>query len=370
MSKPRPHVLSMVLAGLLACAARGAGDETGVGPRIHSPEPEASLGRLFQGETATHTFRVENTGDADLEIIHLRPNCGCAIARIFTAEPRVEVPIDPRRLVGEKPLVVLAPGASADILVEYDATGQPPRPLRKHVLVQSNDTRQPGFRLTFDVDIQEAVVVEPRPLRFDDVTVGFPATREVMVRPARGIELALTGVDNTDELVAAQVEAIEGEDGRAWKVTVTLTDQLPLGDFSRTLAIRVDHPRLDPLKLPIFARVVGVVRFDTRNPFNSEVLNFGAVAGGRSHTRAIDIVNHDPAVPYRVTAVEVEGEHAQGIIARPHEVEAGRHYRVFVIVPEDFRKPFFKGTVRIRAEHPTLAEKAIPFSGMLGKAGR
>jgi hypothetical protein len=71
-----------VLCVALALAAQGArpavaqetaGEPPVAAPRISVPQKEVDLGELIKGDIAEAQFRLENTGDAVLEIIRVKP---------------------------------------------------------------------------------------------------------------------------------------------------------------------------------------------------------------------------------------------------------------------------------------------------------
>ncbi len=340
-----------------------------LGPRIFCAQPVGDYGEALQGVILTHTYVLENRGDADLHIIHLQPKCGCTITHIYQGNPRVEVQIDKRALIGSKPLVVLKPGETCDLDVELDGTLMAPKPLTKPVYVLSNDPTQKKFELLVKADIKEAVFVEPNPLQFGEVVCGTQKTLRATVRLAEGVMLDLLRANATPPL-SATFARVEQEDAAAppcWTVDVTLTAPEKTGILSLPLHLETDHKKLVRIHLRAIATVRTTVSFACDDPGKMERVNFGRLPRERPGpvTRAIEIVNGDPAVPYRVTAVEVESTYKSSFATEIVEVEAGIRYRVLVRAAETLSARFFNGSVIIRADHPTLPEKKIPLVGQV-----
>ncbi len=357
-------LLLATLLGPWAASAGAPADET-IGPRIHVAEPAHDFGNVMQGELRDHTFRIENAGDQDLDIDYLRPNCGCAVARMMYGDPPAEVQIPKNFLIGSRPLVRLKPNEHVDVEVRYDSSGQPPRTLRKHIEVLSSDPLAPRLRLELIAHVQLSVTIEPRQLAFDFVPRGVGATRESIVRVSPGIDMTLTGVENENEVFGAELEKIEDENGAAWRVKVSVAKDAPAGNHSTTLLIRTDHERLDPLKLTVAANVSSPVRFETKNPFNSQLVDFKRLVAGHAHTRQIVVTNTDPSVPYRITAVEVDSLVKPFIATAVETVEEGVSYKINVTVSDQMNARFFKGTIRVLADHPDEPAKEIPFAGSI-----
>jgi hypothetical protein len=115
--------LLLLWVGARPCPAAG-----GLGkPAIKLPNPEWSFGTVKEGDKFTHTFPVENAGDARLEIKRVRGSCKC-----FT---KVAVDVEE-----------LAPGERATITVDTDTSGRRGK-LKKYIYIESNDPANPRARI-------------------------------------------------------------------------------------------------------------------------------------------------------------------------------------------------------------------------------
>jgi hypothetical protein len=256
-----------------------------------------------------------------------------------------------------------------DVHIRYDSTGQPPRTLHKHVEIQSNDPNNPRLQLELIAHVQLAVTIEPKPLVLAHVARGVGGTAAAVIRPAPGLVMKLTGVDNQDAVFTAALEENEDENGgRWWRVVVSVAKDAPFGSHSTTLAIRCDHARLDPLKLPVSATVASAVRFDTQNPFNAQILNFKRVKAGQPHTRQIDVTNTDPSVPYRITSIDVLGADPRFVSTAVETIEEGVRYTIKVTLSADLDARAIKGTLRVHSDHQDASQTDVVFSAAFIKA--
>ena len=79
------------------------------------------------------------------------------------------------------------------------------------------------------------------------------------------------------------------------------------------------------------------------------------------------IVTQAPAVPYRLQAVDLLASQKDFFATEMRTVEEGVSYEVDVTVDGALGAPFFRGSVVLRAEHPDLPSKMIPFHGWVQK---
>jgi hypothetical protein len=93
-------------------------------PRLDMPSASHDFGQIYDAWDVTHTFAVQNTGDADLLISNLATSCGCTTAYLSSN--------------------VIPPGQRADLTVTFDANFHPTNgPVSRLVWFATNDPTQP-----------------------------------------------------------------------------------------------------------------------------------------------------------------------------------------------------------------------------------
>ncbi len=95
-------------------------------PQIHLPETEVHLGDAVQGDTASGHFIIENHGTSPLEILDIKPSCGCTVAEL------------------EKPTI--QPGEKISVKVDVDTEGKS-GPFRKVITIKSDSPKRKEIKL-------------------------------------------------------------------------------------------------------------------------------------------------------------------------------------------------------------------------------
>ena len=130
-------VLALVPTGLAAQAAP-------TGPVASPLEPVKDVGAVQQGRNITHRFQIRNDGDAPLELIQVKPSCGCTV-----------VEFDARIAAGET-------GVIKAVLDTSKFSG----PIAKSISVYTNDGENPRIVLVLKADIRTHLEATPTYARF------------------------------------------------------------------------------------------------------------------------------------------------------------------------------------------------------------
>ena len=96
-------------------------------PKLAIASLEHSFGQVKPGTPLTYTFKVENKGDANLEIANVSPSCGCTTSNFDK---------------------VVAPGKSGGITLAVEKTENYKGEVTKTATVTTNDPDHPSFTLT------------------------------------------------------------------------------------------------------------------------------------------------------------------------------------------------------------------------------
>lgn len=108
------------------------------GPKIKFDVTSFDCGIVIEGKTEklNAVFKVTNTGDATLNLINVRPGCGCTIVKYDS---------------------VVAPGKSVNIESQVNIQGYRPGPIAKYVTVTSNAVNEGTVRLEIKAVIKALV---------------------------------------------------------------------------------------------------------------------------------------------------------------------------------------------------------------------
>jgi hypothetical protein len=97
------------------------------GPKLVIAAPEHSFGNIKPGTPLTHTFKIRNDGQADLEIKSVKPGCGCTATNFDK---------------------VVSPGKEGGITLKIEDTAGYKGEVEKTADVTTNDPERRTFKLT------------------------------------------------------------------------------------------------------------------------------------------------------------------------------------------------------------------------------
>lgn len=332
-------------------------------PKISTPTAEIDMGVLLEGQEREQLVRVENAGDAPLDIMRVHTSCGCAIAKIKDGQTGDEIVIDRLKPLGIDPLIVLAPGERMDVIVTYRSLGQPHRRITKYLDVFSNDPASEKIRIPIHAEVKKAYTLTPPTLQLGLVRLGGSVSGRVTLTPEPGVPIQVVGIRPTPGL-ETELSVIENEGAEPTYVAdVTVNANEKIGPVSLTLGLITNHNEFLAIRVPVFAEVLPVVGLDTRNPFNSKLVDFGMVERGTAHTKTIEITNEDPSVPFKITEVTLDSAQKSELTTRVETLEEGVHYLVHVSTKPDMKSRMFKGSVVVHADHPRQPTSSVFFSG-------
>jgi len=141
-------------------------------------------------------------------------------------------------------------GRSVSLTIRPNA---PIGPFTEPVVVDTTSTKSPRVtvRVTGIVDGDLAAV--PRELRFGAVTRGDSTSREVIVRNRGDVPARVIGAAFSEPVARAQIETVQ--DGREYRVLVSLYSTLLPGRVQTQLKIQTNRPEQAEIVLPVTATV-------------------------------------------------------------------------------------------------------------------
>lgn len=195
--------------------------------QLRTDAPVVELGAIRGGQKLTHCFELVNTGDKALDILDLRPGCGCLAPRI---KQRTLQPGDKTTLVLELRTLGQAEGPHTwDIDVKY-RSGPETKTLALALrgAVHNEITVQPAILGMHVVkSVQQEITV----------TDGRPAPLHVLAAEARAPGVQVTRIDRT---------------GKVTKILVSANaSQLAPGRHDGVISIVTDDPDYSQLLVPV-----------------------------------------------------------------------------------------------------------------------
>lgn len=346
----------------IACALPTLEDRKG--PVIGAKSEVVDLGDVFQGDTKSTSFTIENRGDEKLGLLRVVPKCGCTIPKLRLPATGEEIAI-PMLLTGA-PFLELAPGEQCEITVQFNSSGQPLRQIQKEIHVDSTDPNHGRFTLTLKINLLRVAHSKPEVLQLGRIMRGAEVERFVEVWPGEGVEFDIARVAPIEH-VETKVTKTELDGRPRFRIDLKLLGTAPLGDFTKTLQIETSIATAPPIKIPMFALIHPAVVVETGNRFNSSAVDFGVLQAGIGGSATFEITNGKPDIPYEPKTVTFDSSIANHLSATIEEVEKGVRYRVKVAVDPALDLKFWKGTIKVASDHAEAKELIVPFQGLIKK---
>jgi len=176
-------------------------------PKIEFDEPIFEFGRVPSGKDVTHDYWFTNTGTGPLEILAVKPSCGCTTMGNFDR--------------------VVQPGRKGRIPIKV-ATSHASGPIAKSITVQTN-VAAPGNLTTLSIrgELWQAVQVSPSSLYFGRLVMGAdadtPQVRTAMITTGNDAYVNITNLKSTNPCFKAELNELE----RGKKYSLVVTAQPP-----------------------------------------------------------------------------------------------------------------------------------------------
>lgn len=173
-------------------------------PKISFNVTAIPMGDVIQGSVQHAQYVVSNIGDAPLQIVNVRPSCGCTTAR--------------------NPKNILAPHESDTIEVDFN-TANFSGNVSKHINVESSDPKSPSVMLTFTANIINELepLDKQYSLWFGKLTLGSPIERKVSFKNIVNYPLTIRSVSSLFSDVRVKTEPRQLQPGDTLVVDLTIT---------------------------------------------------------------------------------------------------------------------------------------------------
>lgn len=336
---------AILLAAVTFPGAAAQEEATGPAPRAVVVEPIADLGAVDRGETVTHDFVIRNEGDAPLQILEVRPTCGCTVAEFDELIP---------------------PGESGTVRASLSTTSIQGAS-SKAITVLTNDPANPQLQLTLRIRVTEYLTFNPGFARFVQGH-GHPPGRVTNLFFSNNFpDLEIEKVESPFPFLsvavrpAAEAERRDEVEGNQWVFDLTLDyDQAPVGPISGRIEVRTNHPKQAVGQLPVsgFIRPLMAV--------TPPVADFGEVDLS-APALARFLVRNFGAEPIQVTGIDYDLPGAEGSFKA---VEEGRRYSVELILDSDMPEGPFSSELKIRTDSPQEPVILVPVKGTVKGTAR
>ncbi len=303
-------------------------------PAVKFDTPTYDFGRIRAGQEIVHDFWFSNTGTGPLEVLKVRPSCGCTTA-------------------GQHDRIV-QPGQSGKIPIRMNV-GNASGPIHKTVMINTNCTGE-GAAVT--LHIQGEVW---QPIQATPTSASFGRLTTEMVSES-SMERRLTVVNNTEESVqiteakssnpAFTAEIKEVEAGKKFELVVKIATPLSTGPVTGNIELATTLADMPKMQVPVNAYVTADVDVTPNQ------LTLPAVRNGDIQRQFF--VRNNTVNPVKLSDLAASNEALKLSVVETQPV--GKAYRLTVDIPADYQVAEGGDHIKVKTDNPSVPELTIPIS--------
>jgi hypothetical protein len=255
-------------------------------PRVVVDNEKHDFGVVELGSVSRHAFQFKNVGTAALTLEKGATSCGrCTFAELTQD--------------------LLAPGESAEVIVEYSAANAESE-FRQTAWINTNDPDRRSVMLTIEGRVAQSFKAIPSDLSFSRVSANETKTIEMRLlgftnRPIEVMKHDFLEQESADHFQAT-VSPLPADE---WKkegatsgllITVAVKPGLPLGPIRQRIRLETNLPRNSVQEVPITGTVVSDVEVFSPTGWNSDLnlLSIGPVKSKLGATKKLWILVRGP----------------------------------------------------------------------------
>lgn len=334
--------ITFTLAALIAVSALAAGEA----PTLTLVEPVKDFGTVAKGDKLDWAFQIKNTGTADLQILAVRPTCGCTVAEYDK---------------------VIKPGEVGKVVAHVDTTSLS-GPVAKAVTIESNDASTPTAQVTIRAVVKPYVEAFPAGFLRFNVVQGDTQVQTVTLYTEEPEPFEIIRTEVPGDWVKVDYKPAEGNEvvaaGRPtanqFRISVTYGGPTAkVGPLAEKVKI-VTNSKHQPEYLLTLS---GVVR-----PSYSvvpTVLNFGDSAPATE--RSVTLRSNDTKSPAAFKVTKIESS-LPVVTAEAKATENPGEYQVLVKLAKDAKEGALDGTLKIYTSDVANPVYTLPVRGTVKAA--
>jgi hypothetical protein len=214
-------------------------------PQIAAMSPHYDFGEILEGQVVSHTFEIQNVGDADLKIDKVRASCGCTAVQPAKTD--------------------LKPGEKTTIRAEFDSHNRMGIQ-NKLVYVFSNDPKNPQFQLSFNAVVVDklsppkgakvpALVLDKNEYDFGEVEEGKMVEAKIGFKNIGEGTLEIIDVKTSCGCTAALLSSKKLAPGEKGTVRIELDTAGREGKMTRTVSLYTNDPSNPTQTITLFVNI-------------------------------------------------------------------------------------------------------------------
>lgn len=330
--------------------AQSTSEAAAKAPRLTLVEPVKDFGTVPKGQKLDWSFEVKNTGTADLEILSVKPACGCTVADYDK---------------------VIKPGQTGKVTAHVDTT-QFAGPISKAVMLETNDPSAPSAQVTVAAIVKPYVDAFPAGFVRFNMIQGDVEKQSITLFSEEEEPFEIVRIETPSDYIKAEHAKLDSGSmvpkvGRAnqnqYRIDITVGgEDAKVGPLAEKVRI-VTNSKHQPDYL---LSVSGVIRPSFR--VEPSGINFGDVSPAEaSATRTITVRSNDLKTPEQFVVTKVESGVA-GLTTSIAPTERKGEYTVTLQVGKDAKPGVIDGNVTLHTSDRARPTVTIPVKGTIRSA--
>ncbi len=198
------------------------------GPRLVFENEVYNFGQVMSGEVVDYDFQFTNRGKQTLEILKIKPDCGCTQTGEW--EPRID------------------PGKSGRIPIRLNTKGMRGE-IRKAIRIITNVPENPNYKVWLEGRVQEPVEISPRAVTFGIINPRQSRRKTVTIINQLKHPIFISKVRCEHPGFIPYLKVIK--DGQKFELIVEVKPGLSPGQYSGGVEIQARLPAPSKIWIPV-----------------------------------------------------------------------------------------------------------------------
>jgi hypothetical protein len=309
-----------------AAAAQGS-------PRIAFSTLSYDFGRAQAGDLVKCEFVVTNIGTSTLELIDVRPGCGCTTAGTWQKQ--------------------VQPGQTTSIPITFNSANFA-GPVHKQVTVTCNDTNRSVTTLEIQGNVWKPIEITPLYVYFN-LTADMETNEVRSVRIVSHLDapITLSAPESSNKGFDLELKTIQP--GKEFELLVKAGVGLPGGTVQGNITVKTDSTNTPVINLSAIAVV--------QQPVMAMPSQVTLAPGPLPAVMRMGVTVRSTA-PTNIT-VTAPTVSVPGVEATVQEVQIGRVFNVLLTFPQGFNLPLgTQAELSVKTSHPKYQEIKVPIVQM------
>lgn len=339
VAKPPPHKTAPTATGE---RVQTNTPTMAVAPDLSGPQPKLvvtpgldyDFGDIWAGPSLQATFTIKNEGDATLEIIRVKPSCGCTIAGTYP--PKIE------------------PGESGEFPFALNSVRLSGK-FRKSITITTNDPANRDLRLNLEGTAKQHVDVLPGNAVFGKVSADD--SHERVIKIVSNIETPLKiKLDETSK-PPFTFELKEVAEGKEFELRVKMTPPFPPG--TQYAKVNLETNIEERKSIPVVANATVPDRLDISPPQIVVSPIDGVPTDNNTRLRPVRLTNYGKTPVHILEGVSDDPD----LKVQVNEQTPGKAYIINVEMPANYNPPDGGRMITLKTDDTERPLIQIPVQG-------